>query len=330
MDNDYGYPCTKCTSAQYCIHNCDYNRNEGVECNSSNCGIANDCTNRQLTFCRAKKCKKVLEPQRGWGLQLLEDASMGDLIMEYAGEVIDTATKNMRTREKHDNYYIMLLEKGWYIDARNVGNLSRFINHSCAPNCVAERVTVRREKRCGIYATQDISANEFISIDYGNLTFQCACGSEKCSRSKRSGTGNVIQSVKRKRGCPQIYISLEDKKESDRNRMRISYQKKKAEWGPNKKYGPKHKQNPENEADMKQDKITDRHKERRRKDNAEAKRRSREKKKLLNDFLFNFGIGMAHVYEILNTVQISSLTCQIQRGKSIIAWLIDTDMTVFY
>jgi SET domain-containing protein len=59
----------------------------------------------------------------------------GELVTEYVGEVIDEAEMNRRS----DSVYIMELDDHVYIDARRKGNLSRFINHSCDPNCVAER-----------------------------------------------------------------------------------------------------------------------------------------------------------------------------------------------
>ena len=35
----------------------------------------------------------------------------------------------------HDvNMYVMELENGLFLDARNRGNVSRFINHGCDPN----------------------------------------------------------------------------------------------------------------------------------------------------------------------------------------------------
>jgi hypothetical protein len=36
--------------------------------------------------------------------------------------------------DDHD-FYIMELDSGIYVDGREKGNLSRFINHSCDPNC---------------------------------------------------------------------------------------------------------------------------------------------------------------------------------------------------
>ena len=62
-------------------------------------------------------------------------------MIEYIGEVINEKTKNTRLEEwtkehpNDPNFYIMELQAGWFIDAREYGNLSRFINHGCDPNC---------------------------------------------------------------------------------------------------------------------------------------------------------------------------------------------------
>lgn len=38
------------------------------------------------------------------------------------------------TPSDHD-FYIMEIENGFYVDGKHKGSLSRFINHSCDPNC---------------------------------------------------------------------------------------------------------------------------------------------------------------------------------------------------
>jgi len=204
---------------------------------------------------QAKKCKKESELNRGFGLKILEKVGVGDLIMEYAGEAIDSTTKKIRTNEPHDDYYIMSLTQGWFIDARMVGNLSRFINHSCDPNCISKQIVVKGQHRCGIYAKRNIGANEFLSIDY-KYQFTCFCGSKNCRGTGQSGgstkqkQGAVIDSVKRKRGGQRIYYppNFNDMnpdefkawdKEAIRERKRASgaksYAKKKLEQHDRKK-----------------------------------------------------------------------------------------------
>ena len=58
----------------------------------------------------------------------------------------------------HD-FFIMELEHGVYVDAKMKGNLSRFINHSCEPNCELVRWNVKGRIRIGIFAVHDIAPN---------------------------------------------------------------------------------------------------------------------------------------------------------------------------
>jgi hypothetical protein len=50
--------------------------------------------------------------------------------------------------------------------AHTQGNASRFINHSCAPNCELQKWNVRGFTRIGIMANQDIPAGTALSYDY--------------------------------------------------------------------------------------------------------------------------------------------------------------------
>lgn len=44
------------------------------------------------------------------------------------------------------------------IDAGPKGNLSRFMNHSCQPNCETQKWTVNGDVRVGLFALENISA----------------------------------------------------------------------------------------------------------------------------------------------------------------------------
>ena len=52
------------------------------------------------------------------------------------------------------------------IDPTTKGNLARFINHSCDPNCISEKWHVLGETAIGIFARRDIAAGEELSFDY--------------------------------------------------------------------------------------------------------------------------------------------------------------------
>lgn len=46
------------------------------------------------------------------------------------------------------------------IDAGPKGNSSRFINHSCSPNCETQKWTVNGDVRIGLFTLCDIEAGE--------------------------------------------------------------------------------------------------------------------------------------------------------------------------
>jgi hypothetical protein len=105
--------------------------------------------------------------------------------------VIDIVEMQKRNLDQRKNapwdheFYIMELEKGLFVDGKRKGNLSRFINHSCDPNCELTRWEVRGRTRIGIFAKNDIKKGSSLSYDYQFETndrsyFHCCCGSAKC------------------------------------------------------------------------------------------------------------------------------------------------------
>jgi len=46
------------------------------------------------------------------------------------------------------------------IDAGPKGNYSRFMNHSCQPNCETQKWTVNGDTRVGLFAVCDIPSGE--------------------------------------------------------------------------------------------------------------------------------------------------------------------------
>lgn len=103
-------------------------------------------------------------------LTFLLDAKKGRFIIEYVGELINEATCRERvTRgsdEGVDNYYMLTIDKDCIIDAGPMANLSRFMNHSCNPNCETQKWTVNGEMRVGLFAKRDIKAKEELVFDY--------------------------------------------------------------------------------------------------------------------------------------------------------------------
>jgi hypothetical protein len=150
-----------------------------------------------VAFYRSTK-RPAREHGKGWGLVTVNGVSKGDLIQEYVGEIIDEKTKDDRLLKwSHDhpndpNFYVMHLEPSWYIDAREVANTARFINHSCDPNCKLLPVNVAGRMRVSIVCIRDVPPGGFLSYDYQFDTrfgdkFICRCGAENCRGTMKGG-----------------------------------------------------------------------------------------------------------------------------------------------
>lgn len=52
------------------------------------------------------------------------------------------------------------------IDPTFKGNMARFINHSCDPNCIIEKWHVLGEICVGVFSIKDIKEDEELTFDY--------------------------------------------------------------------------------------------------------------------------------------------------------------------
>jgi SET domain-containing protein len=126
----------------------------------------------------------------GKGVFALTDIARGERIIEYVGEVI--SWEEAQRRHPHDpsdpnhTFYFHIDDKH-VIDALYGGNVSRWINHSCGPNCEADE----DQGRIYIKARRKIKAGEELNYDYGlvidepltvemKADYPCWCGSPKC------------------------------------------------------------------------------------------------------------------------------------------------------
>ena len=79
---------------------------------------------------------------RGFGLRTNEPIVAGEFVMEYRGEIISINESYSRVqnqyKDRHD-YYFLNYFGAEVVDAGLQGTESRFINHSCNPNCQVVR-----------------------------------------------------------------------------------------------------------------------------------------------------------------------------------------------
>ena len=77
----------------------------------------------------------------GQGVFALVDIPKGERIIEYVGEII--SWNEAQRRHPHDpddpnHTFYFHIDEDRVIDALYGGNDSRWINHSCEPNCIAD------------------------------------------------------------------------------------------------------------------------------------------------------------------------------------------------
>jgi SET domain-containing protein len=105
----------------------------------------------------------------------------GSFIIEYAGEKITADEAIRRERdETRGGIYTFWLSDEWVIDGYSNGNESKYINHSCTPNCSYE---ITNDK-IFIFALRNILPGEELTIDYyydaNSELVPCLCSSEEC------------------------------------------------------------------------------------------------------------------------------------------------------
>ncbi len=126
----------------------------------------------------------------GWGVFAEEAINAGDLIIEYRGELIGHAVADKREREyEHAKIpdYMFRIDAFTVCDATRLGNVARFINASCSPNCYTQIITANENKRIVIYSKRNIARGEELCYDYKfplemdpTKRIPCGCGSIEC------------------------------------------------------------------------------------------------------------------------------------------------------
>lgn len=148
----------------------------------------------------------------GKGVFALQDIAEGETLFEYVGEVISWDEAQARhphdpTDPNHTFYFHVNEDK--VIDALHGGNSSRWINHSCNPNCEADE----ENDRIFIKALRNIKAGEELNYDYGLIIdepytpklkaeYPCWCGAPNCRKTllapkRRPATPKIPSQIKK-------------------------------------------------------------------------------------------------------------------------------------
>eukprot|EP01138_Halocafeteria_seosinensis_P001851 gb/GECG01001894.1/.p1 GENE.gb/GECG01001894.1/~~gb/GECG01001894.1/.p1 ORF type:complete len:725 (+),score=86.36 gb/GECG01001894.1/:1-2175(+) len=170
------------------------NRMTRAECTPNTCSLGGKCGNRPFSLSQKGglghyATHTQYTGQKGFGVFADENIPEDSFVVEYIGEVIDSDECERRLwdykNEGTEHFYLMEIGSDLIIDAGRSGNMARFINHSCAPNLVAQKWKVKNETRVGLFTCRDIKAGEELAYDYQfshftDSPFQCRCGAPTC------------------------------------------------------------------------------------------------------------------------------------------------------
>ncbi|KAH8702593.1 SET and WW domain protein [Talaromyces proteolyticus] len=165
------------------------NRATRIEC-LNDCGCGRDCQNQRFQRKEYANVAVIKTAKKGFGLRAETEIKPHQFIYEYIGEVINEANFRRRMlqydKEGIRHFYFMSLNKGEFVDATKKGNLARFCNHSCNPNCYVDKWVVGEKLRMGIFAERHIQAGEELVFNYnvdryGADPQPCYCGEQNCT-----------------------------------------------------------------------------------------------------------------------------------------------------
>ncbi|KAE8612069.1 hypothetical protein XENTR_v10012701 [Xenopus tropicalis] len=174
------------------------------------CSCGESCPNRETQQGLQYQLQLCQRPGKGWGVCTLEDIPSGRFVCEYAGEVLGHEQARSRTLSQNpcaNNYIIAVREHlhggqilQTFVDPTHIGNVGRFLNHSCDPNLFMMPVrTHSMVPKLALFAARDIQAGEELCYDYSGKFFnqtpacetldpeepssrkKCQCGARACS-----------------------------------------------------------------------------------------------------------------------------------------------------
>jgi SET domain-containing protein len=120
--------------------------------------------------------QKRRSPIAGWGVFATRPISKNTRIIDYAGEKISSRESQRREQRylKNGRIWCFKLNARFVRDASVGGNLARYINHACRPNCYTQVVG----DTIWIRAARNIHEGEELTYDYftdGEAAIPCRC-----------------------------------------------------------------------------------------------------------------------------------------------------------
>ncbi|KAK1296504.1 Histone-lysine N-methyltransferase SUVR3 [Acorus calamus] len=168
------------------------------------CRCGSGCGNRETQGGVGARLRVVRDPRKGWGLHVAEFVREGRFVCEYSGEYVTNEEAKRRLMEYDEltsggqfSHALLVVREHLpsrraclrvNIDATRIGNVARFINHSCDGGnltLILVRNTGSLIPRLCFFASRDIKEGEEITFSYGDVRLRpdgppCHCGSTGC------------------------------------------------------------------------------------------------------------------------------------------------------
>lgn len=156
-----------------------------------------------------KKIAQRRSPIHGNGVFATAAIEKGEEIATYKGRLmtIEEADDEYADTMETGHTFLFTLNDEYVVDANVRGNIARWINHSCKPNCIpllVEDEQGRKHKdKVLIEAKRAIKPGEELTYDYGitldvphtaklKKIWACRCGAKNC-------TGTMLKDKKKKK-----------------------------------------------------------------------------------------------------------------------------------
>ncbi|KAJ2856358.1 histone methyltransferase set1 [Coemansia erecta] len=160
----------------------------GIDAGGNSANGGSDLLRFNQLESRTKRLRFSKSAIHDWGLFASEQIFQGEFVIEYIGERIRSQLADLREeqyeREGIGSSYLFRVDDEIVVDATKCGNVARFINHSCEPNCIAKTIVADGTKRIVIYASHDIQVGEEVTYDYKfppeDVKIPCLCGATNC------------------------------------------------------------------------------------------------------------------------------------------------------
>lgn len=124
------------------------------------------------------KIERKKSKLHGYGVFAVQSINKNKRIIDYAGELIT----NRQSEAREDRYlakgciWVFRVNRNWSRDAAVGGNVARFINHSCKPNCWID--VDAKTRTIWVRASKPIRKGQELTYDYnteGDKVIPCRC-----------------------------------------------------------------------------------------------------------------------------------------------------------